>query len=107
MEAEYLAALGDLSLDALLSEGDDGGDTADELAPETRVTGRVAKIHRDDVFVDLRGRNQGVVPLRQFDDAAGRRRRAGTARRASSMPTKASTSSRGRPRRSTSAIGTT
>jgi small subunit ribosomal protein S1 len=37
------------------------------LAPETRVTGRVARISREDVFVDLGGRNQGIVPLRQFE----------------------------------------
>ncbi len=29
----------------------------------------MAKIHRDDVFVDLGGRNQGVVPLQQFEAA--------------------------------------
>src|SRR5262249_4427133 len=61
LEAEYQAALGDLSLDALMSEGETGD------AAESRVTGRVARIARDDVFVDLGGRNQGVVPLRQFD----------------------------------------
>jgi small subunit ribosomal protein S1 len=68
LEEEYLAALGDVSLDALMSESA-SGDTAAELAPETRVTGSVAKIHREDVFVDLGGRNQGVVPLRQFENA--------------------------------------
>ena len=67
LEQEYMAALGDLSLDALMSEGA-GSETAIELAPETRVTGRVAKIHRDDVFIDLPGHNQGVVPLRQFEN---------------------------------------
>jgi small subunit ribosomal protein S1 len=66
MEAEYLVAIGDLSVDALLGGGDDGG-TTQELAPETSVTGRVAKIYLDDVFIDLPGRSQGVVPKRQFD----------------------------------------
>lgn len=67
LEAEYMAALGDLSFDALMTEGATG-DTFDELAPESRVTGRVAKIHGDDVFIELSGRNQGVVPFRQFED---------------------------------------
>ena len=49
-----------------MSEDADGGEVL-ELADESRVTGRVAKIHREDVFVDLPGRSQGVVPLRQFD----------------------------------------
>jgi small subunit ribosomal protein S1 len=67
MEAEYMEALGDLSLDALMTEGATG-DAFEELAAESRVTGRVAKIHGDDVFIDLGGRNQGVVPFRQFED---------------------------------------
>jgi ribosomal protein S1 len=67
LEQEYMAALGDLSLDALINEGA-AGDTQAELAPESRVTGKVAKIHQDDVFIELGGRNQGFVPLRQFED---------------------------------------
>jgi small subunit ribosomal protein S1 len=67
LEQEYQAALGDLALDSLLDE--DAAAAGPELSPESRVTGRVAKVHRDDVFVDLGGRNQGVVPVRQFDDA--------------------------------------
>jgi small subunit ribosomal protein S1 len=66
LEQEYQAALGDLSLEALLA-GDAAGDPATELAPESRVTGRVARVHGDDVFIDLGGRNQGVVSVRQFD----------------------------------------
>lgn len=69
LEAEYEAALGELSFESLMSEGA-GAETAEELVAESRVTGRVAKISREDVFVDLSGRNQGVVPLRQFEGAA-------------------------------------
>ena len=68
MEQEYLAALGELSFDALMTEGVASAGAA-ELAPESRITGRVAKIHRDNVFIDLAGHNQGVVPFRQFEDA--------------------------------------
>jgi small subunit ribosomal protein S1 len=67
LEQEYQAALGDLSFDALMS-AEAATDAAPELAPESRVTGRVSRISREDVFIDLGGRNQGVVPLRQFDD---------------------------------------
>ncbi len=66
MEAEYEAALGDLSLENLINEGS-GATLVADLAPEARITGRVAKIHGDDVFIDLGGRNQGVVPFHQFD----------------------------------------
>jgi small subunit ribosomal protein S1 len=64
LEAEYEAALGGMSIDALIEQGT--GAVAEELEPDTRITGRVARIHRDDVFVDLGGARQGVVPLRQF-----------------------------------------
>ena len=67
LEQEYQAALGDLSFDALMS-AEAATVAAPELAPESRVTGRVSRISREDVFIDLGGRNQGVVPLRQFED---------------------------------------
>jgi small subunit ribosomal protein S1 len=67
MEAEYQAALGEVSFDALM-QSEAGGEVAAELVPESRVKGRVAMIRREDVFVDLGGRNQGIVPLRQFDE---------------------------------------
>ncbi|MEX2091902.1 MAG: S1 RNA-binding domain-containing protein, partial [Pirellulales bacterium] len=67
LEAEYLAAVGELSFDNLM-QSDTAGAPPTELSPDARVTGRVAKIHRDNVFVDLPGRSQGVVPLRQFDE---------------------------------------
>jgi len=66
LEQEYQAALGELSLDAIMAEA--GGDVVEaELVAETRVTGRVARIHRDDIFIDLNRRNQGVAPLKQFE----------------------------------------
>jgi small subunit ribosomal protein S1 len=66
LEAEYLAAVGELAFDQLM-ESETAGAPPVELAAESRVTGRVAKIHREDVFVDLPGRSQGIVPLRQFE----------------------------------------
>jgi len=65
MEQEYQAALGELSLESLMDSA--GGDVAPELVPEARVTGRVARIHNENNFIDLGGRNQGVVPMRQFE----------------------------------------
>jgi small subunit ribosomal protein S1 len=66
MEQEFEEALGGMSLDALMSEA--GTEVAPEIAQDSRVTARVARIHGEDVFVELGGRNQGVVPLRQFED---------------------------------------
>jgi small subunit ribosomal protein S1 len=66
LEQEYEAALGGMSLDSLLES--ESAATA-ELEPETRVTGLVSTIHRDDVFIDLGGARQGIVSLRQFEGA--------------------------------------
>jgi small subunit ribosomal protein S1 len=71
LEKELEEALGDASLDSLIEEADRAsGQTAGapELTPEARVKATVLKIHRDDVFVSLGGQNQGVVPLRQFEE---------------------------------------
>lgn len=65
MEVEMAEALGDISMEEVI-EPSTGAAPAAELEPETRCRGRVASVHRDDVFVDLGGRNQGVLSLRQF-----------------------------------------
>jgi small subunit ribosomal protein S1 len=65
LEQELAAALGGQSLDALIADSADGG--GDELPPDTRLTATVAKLHREDIFVELGGRNQGVLPLKQFE----------------------------------------
>jgi small subunit ribosomal protein S1 len=65
LEQELEAALGSESLDAII----DGAatDTGEELPAETKITGTVAKIHREDIFLELGGRNQGLLPLKQFE----------------------------------------
>jgi small subunit ribosomal protein S1 len=66
-QAELDAAMAGSSMDELMSSNE-GAVPVGELAPETRVTGRVAVIHDQDVFFDLGvGRNQGVAQLAQFD----------------------------------------
>jgi small subunit ribosomal protein S1 len=66
LEKELADALGDESLDSII-EGTSAAPTGAELASETRLTGTVLNIHRDDIFVDLGGRNQGILPLKQFE----------------------------------------
>jgi ribosomal protein S1 len=68
LEQELAAALEGHSLEALIDETADAG--ADELPPDTRLTATVAKLHREDIFVELGGRNQGVLPLKQFEGKA-------------------------------------
>ena len=66
LEQELEAALGGESLDSLIETSSAKVDSA-ELAPETRVTATVAKLHREDIFVELGGRDQGILPLKQFE----------------------------------------
>lgn len=64
MEIEMAEALGDVSMEEVIEPS--AAAPPAELEPETRCRGRVASVHRDNVFVDLGGRNQGVLSLRQF-----------------------------------------
>lgn len=65
LEAEFDRAIGGESLDALLAADALAGQPG--LEPEARVTGRVMAVRRDDVFVELGQREQGVVPLTKFE----------------------------------------
>jgi len=68
LEAELEAALGDASLEDLLV-GSESVTREAILEPDARRTGRVVAVERDNVFVDLGGREQGVVPLASFAEA--------------------------------------
>ena len=69
MESEYEAALGDLSMEDLLGSGQSSsGDAMVELEIDSQQTGRVLAVRREDVFVELGSREQGVIAIRQFDD---------------------------------------
>ncbi len=66
LEAELQEALGNQSLDELIAAETGaaaGAVTGEPLEPEARLTGTVARIFKDNVFVDLGGRNQGVLTL--------------------------------------------
>lgn len=65
---EMEEALGDMSVDDLLAAESRGVNAAVgiELEPESRVRGKVVKVHGDDIFLDLPNQNQGIVSLRQF-----------------------------------------
>jgi small subunit ribosomal protein S1 len=65
LEAEFDAALADDNFDALMRSGDLRVDE-EPFEPESRHTGRVAAVRRDEVFVELGGREQGCLPLGQF-----------------------------------------
>jgi small subunit ribosomal protein S1 len=71
LEIELQHALGDRSLEELISEetgATPGGAaaTGQPLETESRHKARVLRIFRDNVFVELGGRNQGVLALHSF-----------------------------------------
>ena len=66
---ELAEALGEMSVDDLLAAeaGSAGASGVGvELEPESRLKAKVLQVHRDNVFFELPGRNQGVVSIRQF-----------------------------------------
>ncbi len=65
MDAEFDTGLSDESFDALMRGGALRGDE-EVFEPESRHRGRVVAVRRDEVFVELGGREQGCIPLGQF-----------------------------------------
>ncbi len=64
LELEYMEALGGQPLEEIISG--EGTDVIAELEPESRHKGNVISIHRDNVFVEIGGRQQGLLPLKNF-----------------------------------------
>jgi len=85
LQRELDAALGEKSIDELMEQSDAAAASRDQDAssdsesnaddaelPSQMVRGRITLIRGDDVFVEMTGigaKNQGVVPLRQFERA--------------------------------------
>ncbi|HYO23964.1 MAG TPA: S1 RNA-binding domain-containing protein [Lacipirellulaceae bacterium] len=67
LEQELQAALAGGSHEELMDQSATKAATA-ELAPESRVSGRVVSVREGDVFVDLGGPHQGVVKVQQFGE---------------------------------------
>jgi len=65
LEQEYQAALSDVPLDTLMA-GIETVSAQLALEPESRHAARVVAVSREDVFVELGGREQGIIPLRLF-----------------------------------------
>jgi small subunit ribosomal protein S1 len=65
LEQEYQAALADVPLDTLMA-GTEAVSTQAVLEAESRHMGRVVNIGREDVFLELGGREQAVIPLLLF-----------------------------------------
>ena len=68
LQREVDEALGGMSLAEVLEPGQKSPAAVD-LEPDSRHQARIVSIHNDDVFVEMGGRNQGVLSLRQFPEA--------------------------------------
>ena len=66
VDADLNMALSDTAFDALMS-GSESMSSQEALEPESRQKGRVVAVRREEVFVELGGREQGCVPVRQFE----------------------------------------
>lgn len=64
LEAEFAQALGDVPLDEMIAATTSAARPA--LEPESRHTATVIAVQRDDVFVELGSREQGILPLKSF-----------------------------------------
>jgi small subunit ribosomal protein S1 len=64
LQREIEEALGDMSLEEMISKEET---PVKPSAPGLKV-GKVIAIHGDDIFVDMGGKSQGVLPAIQFDD---------------------------------------
>lgn len=65
MQSEIDAAMGDVKLEDLVAVPQDTG-TVDEVEEDQRRKATVIRIEGENVFFDLNGRVEGLVPIRQF-----------------------------------------
>ena len=66
LELEYMEALGGQPLEEIIA--DQPTEVAPELEPESRHKAKVVSVHRDNVFVELGGHQQGIVQLKNFPE---------------------------------------
>lgn len=68
LEREFQEVLGEAgSLDEMMQLGD-AVTNQQRLEPETKLKANVIAVHADNVFVDIGGREQGMLPLRLFTE---------------------------------------
>lgn len=70
LEAELVEALGGMSVDEIVKEGVPTTSTATkgEVELESRHRGRIVSVHREDVFIDIGQRNQGILSAKLFPE---------------------------------------
>ena len=67
LQAELDQALGGMSLEQIV-DADTQGNSNDKSENDKLITGTVISVQGDDIFVDIGGRSEGVLPASQFRD---------------------------------------
>lgn len=67
LKSELDAAIADVDFDRLLV-GDASLQVGRQLEDGQRYSGKVLKIHHENVFISLGGPDEGIIPLLQFND---------------------------------------
>ncbi len=67
VEEEVEAALEGISIDEAIADNKTAADET-ALKPETQMKASVIRLHRDNIFVELGGRHQGVLAAKQFKE---------------------------------------
>lgn len=67
LEQEFQDALGSSALEDLIADGSALAEGS-PLETESRYRGRILAVRRDDVFIELGSREQGIVSLQQFPE---------------------------------------
>ena len=65
LEDEFSALFNGTEMESLMSNVDKIASQA-QLEPETKLKGKILSLSGEDVFFDVGGRDQGMVPLKQF-----------------------------------------
>lgn len=66
LQAEFDAVLGGGSVEQMMDQSAEAAKSS-QIAPETKLTARVASLHGEDVFLDLGSTHQGALPVKQFE----------------------------------------
>jgi small subunit ribosomal protein S1 len=68
LQHEIDEALGDMSLDELISKEESAQAAESKPSAPGLKKGKVIAIHGDDIFVDMGGKSQGILPAVQFEE---------------------------------------
>lgn len=69
IEEQIKEALGEINILDFIDGQGSVSEKQPNIAPKQVLKGKITAIHGEDVFVDIGSKDQGIVPLRQFEDS--------------------------------------